>query len=145
MTTNPYVNAGDQYLTQLVGGASPEKLMALLLEAGQRFLGQSIQAIRANDIEGRSRYVNRVSAIVEELTTRLNFEDGGEVVDNLVRLYDWWTFELMAASTENSVPRLERVSQQMGAMRESWEGLHVKNQCSQPAQGQATLVQGLVG
>jgi len=121
-----YAKASDQYLAQRVLGASPQQLMAILLEGGQRFLLQAAQAIGRRDIAGKAHCTNRVLAIVEELTVRLNHEDGGELVDNLVRVHDWWTREILAASAAKDAARLERVGRQMGEIRQAWEQLDQK-------------------
>jgi len=118
---NPYPKASDQYITQRVLGASPEQLVALLLEGGQRFLAQAIQAMSRKDFAAKGQALNRVSAIIEELTLRLDHEGGGELVENLMGLYDWWVREIIDAGAQLEASRLERVSRQMGEMRQSWE------------------------
>lgn len=122
----PYAKASDHYLTQRVLGASPQQLMALLLEGGQRFLSQAAQAIGRRDFAAKAHFTNRALAIVEELTLRLNHEEGGELVDNLVRIHDWWTREILAASATKDPSRLERVGRQMGELRQAWEQLDQK-------------------
>ena len=117
----PYAKANDQYLVQRVMGASPEQLVALLLEGAQRFLTQAVQAIGRKDYAAKGQSLNKVSAILEELEVRLDLEQGGELAQNLFRVYDWWSHEVMEASASLDPSRLERVSAQMGDMRQSWE------------------------
>ena len=109
-----------QYLAQRINGASPEELVSILLEGAQKFLLQAIAAIRVRDIENKARLVNRVSAILEELTLGLNYEDGGELVSNLARIYEWWIRELFAASQKGDIDRLLFIGQQMAEMRGTW-------------------------
>lgn len=120
----PQARAQDEYLLQRINSASPEQLVALMLEGAQRFIAQAVQAIGRRDVPARARAINRASAIVEELMVRLNHEDGGETVQNLVRIYEWWSFEMFEASATSRVDRLERLSAQMGQMRETWEQAH---------------------
>ncbi len=122
----PYTRASDQYLTQRVMGASPEQLVALLLEGGQRFLSLAIQAMGRKDYAMKGLSLNKVLAILEELTLRLNHEDGGDLAINLMRIYDWWGREILASGAELNIARLERISRQMGEMREAWEQSHQK-------------------
>lgn len=121
-----YAKANDQYLTQRVMGASPEQLVVLLLEGGQRFLLQATQAISKRDIATKAHAINRVTAIVEELAVGLNHEAGGELVDNLTRLYDWWAREVFEAGAAMDAARLDRVSRQMGDMKQSWDQAYQK-------------------
>lgn len=115
--------AANQYLLQQINGATPERLMFLLLEGAQRFLTQAVAAVRRRDIPTRARMVNRVSSIVEELAIRLNHEEGGELVLNLTRVYDWWLKELFEASQRNQAERLEAIQVQIGEMKTAWAEL----------------------
>ncbi len=115
--------ATSQYLAQRVQGASPELLVAMLLEGGQRFINLAVNAMKTRDLPGQARYVNRVADIILALRERLNFEEGGELVENLVRIYDWWTDVLFDASMKAEPERLQMISNQMGSMRASWEEL----------------------
>lgn len=139
----PYAKASGQYLAQRVLGASPQQLMALLLEGGQRFLTQAVQAIGRRDIAAKAQFTNKALAIVEELTLRLNHEEGGELVGNLVRIHDWWTREILSASASKDPARLERVSRQMGELRQAWEQLDQKPSGSH--EGPAVMVRDMVG
>lgn len=140
---NPFDKARDEYLLQRIQSASPEQLVALLLEGAQRFVAQAVQACGRKDVPARAQAINRALFIVEELLQRLNHDAGTEVVENLTRIYDWWTWELVDASSGNHVARLERVSRQMGDLRESWEALHLRHQ--QHGSVPAYVAEGLVG
>ncbi len=138
----PYAKANDEYLLQRINSASPEQMCALLLEGAQRFVGQAVLAIQRRDVPARARAINRASAVVEELMVRLNHEEGGPVVENLVRLYDWWTHEMFDAANAFEAPRLERVSSQMGEMKATWEQAHLNRAAAPKA---SFTVEGMVG
>lgn len=137
-------NPADRYLVQRIQGASPEQLVVILLEGAQRFLNQATAAIRNRDIPGKARSINKVSAIVEELTVWLDLEKGGEVATNLARVYDWWLHELFEASQANNPDRLDHLMHQMSDIRGAWEDLHRQRAGAQPS---ATVVggEGFVG
>jgi flagellar protein FliS len=138
--------ATDQYLVQRIQGASPEQLVALLLEGGQRFATQALQAMKVKDLPNQARCVNRVADIIVELRERLNHEEGGELVENLIRIYDWWTNELFDGSMKGQPERLQRIVQQMGEFRVTWEELHRKKAGSgQPPKGGPASLDGLSG
>jgi flagellar protein FliS len=137
-------NASDQYLLQKINGASTEQLVVLLLDGAQRFLAQAIQAMSRKDIPAKARLVNRVSAIVEELSVWVDQEQGGELAINLTRIYEWWLNELFEGSQSNQVDRLTRVQRQMGELRATWEQLDQKQrQTGNPAS--TTGFDGVVG
>ena len=119
--------AADPYLIQRVLSASPEQLVAILLEGAQRFLGRASQALRNRDFHGMSSNLSRVAEFIAELELRLNHEAGGALVDLLDRTYSFWTLELMEASRTKDPTRLEVLAAQMGEMRTTWEELHARN------------------
>ena len=124
MQEYPGKKAADQYLAQRIQGASPEEVAAMLLEGGQRFLNLTLQAMKNCDLLDQGKYLGRTSDIIFGLKERLNHEEGGEVVDNLIRVYDWWMHELYDGSLKNQPERLQRISKQMGEFKATWEELH---------------------
>lgn len=136
--------AADQYLIQRINGASVEQLAALLLEGAQRFLGQAMIAMEKKDVPSKARLINRVSSIIEELAVWVDHEQGGELAENLTRIYDWWINELFDGSQSNQVARLQFIHRQMGEMRSTWLELDQKKR----GQSQATTAisgDGVVG
>ena len=136
--------AAEQYLVQRVQGASPEQLVAMLLEGGQRFLNLAMTAMRNHDIPGKARHLHRVSDIILELGVRLNHEDGGEVVTNLDRIYDWWMRELFEGAQNDRPEKLQLIQTQMGEMRATWEQLHQKKTGGNQETKAAVSLDGLV-
>ena len=106
----------------------PEHTVVLLLEGGQRFLAKAEEAIQQQDPVLRDYYLKRVLAILLELSKRLNQDQGGELVSNLIRIYDWWGRVILDASEQNDVVRLKCVSSQMGEIRRSWEQVLFRGQ-----------------
>jgi len=123
---NAYAQSADAYLVQRVLGANPEQQAALLLEAGQRFLGKAIKAMEQKDHLELSRCLSRVTEIINESIIRLNHESGGELVENLAKIYDWWVWEVFEASVTKDTARLGAISHHMGEIREAWEQFHEK-------------------
>ena len=99
----------------------PEHMAVLLLEAGQRFLLKIEEAISCGDPRPKDHFIKKVLAIIEELHRRLNHEQGGELVDNLIWLYAWWRREILEAGEKGNVERLSRIRAQMGDIRQAWE------------------------
>jgi flagellar protein FliS len=135
----------NNYLAQRINGATPEELAAMLLEGAQRFLTQAVGAIRKDNPAERTRLVNRVSLIMDELISMLNVEEGGDTVDKLHGIYIWWIKEIFEASRRLETDRLERVIRQMAAMRSGWEEMSSSRQTRQAQSATAFTVQGLVG
>jgi len=107
--------------TQTGPAEIPEHMAVLLLEGGQRFLTKIEEAIGGDDPRLTEHLVKKVLAILEELHRRLNHDQGGELVDNLTWLYDWWRREILVAGENGDAVRLKRVRTQMGDIRQAWE------------------------
>ncbi|GLH73180.1 hypothetical protein GETHLI_16820 [Geothrix limicola] len=122
----PYAPPTDAYLVQRVMNAGPVQQAALLMEAGQRFIGKAIKAMEQSNHMEAGRCLSRVTEIINEATLRLNHEEGGELVGNLGKVYDWWIWEVFEASANKDVARLEALSFHMGEIRQAWEQLHIK-------------------
>ena len=123
---NAYARSADTYLTQRILNASPEQQAALIMEAGQLHLGRAIQAVTRNDVAAAANSFLRVADVIAEATVRLDLEAGGEAAQNLKKLYDFWTGEIMVASYAKDTARLTGVMQGMGEIRQAWEQLHEK-------------------
>ena len=123
---NTYARTADTYLAQRVLAASREQQAALLMEAGQMYLGKAIRAIEQKDLRLTARSLSKVAEVIAQAVTRLNHEDGGELVDNLMKIYDWWSREIFEAGSTKDTAKLARVSHHMGEIRQAWEQLHEK-------------------
>lgn len=101
--------------------AMPEHVVVLLLEAGERFLVKLDEALGIENPRMQEHFVKKLQAILDELHRRLNHDQGGELVENLIRLYAWWRSEILAARDLGDSQRLTRVRAQMSDIRQAWE------------------------
>jgi flagellar protein FliS len=123
---NAYARSADAYLTQRILGASPEQQAALIMEAGQLHLGRAIQALNRDDPSAATSSFIRVTEVIKEANFRLDLEGGGELAQNLQKLYHWWMKEVMLASRAKDTNRLAAVARSMGDIRQTWEQYHDK-------------------
>jgi flagellar biosynthetic protein FliS len=106
----------------------PEHIVVLLLEAAQRFIDRLQEVLGEEDPGQRAHFIHKIDAILDELHRRLNHEQGGELVGNLVRMYAWWRQEVLAASLQGNAERLQQVHAQMGGIRQAWEQVLFKGE-----------------
>ena len=143
MIPNQTVAQSDNYLLQRIIGATPEQLCVLLLEGAQRFLLLAIGATKSRNVAEKAKYVNRVSAIIEELMIQLNHDEESELVINLSRIYEWWMNQIFEASRANKPETLELVYTQIGDIKATWEQLVQKNQSGAQLQSASPPAGGL--
>lgn len=101
--------------------AMPEHVVVLLLEAGERFLHKMEASIEASDPLMTDYCSRKIQGVITELHRRLNHQQGGELVGNLVRLYGWWQSQVLFAVDTRDIQRLRQVRTQMDEIRQAWE------------------------
>jgi len=80
-------DAKHAYRESAVHSASPVRLVMLLYEQIVQDLQRALNALERNDIEQRSREMDRALAIVGQLQATLDLDHGGEVAKNLEHFY----------------------------------------------------------
>jgi flagellar protein FliS len=114
---NAYVN---QYKNNQVLNASPEQILIMLYDGALRFLRQAKAAIEAGDTAEKTRAISKTVAIIAEFSNTLDRENGGEIAEDLSRLYDFSLRELSMASLKNDAARLEPVEKILQDLREGF-------------------------
>ncbi len=112
--------ASQKYLAQQVMSASPAKLVAMLYERAIMLLHDALGAIEAGDIERRWVANSKATEIVVELWQALDIEAGGEIAENLNRLYGFMMMHLITVDTENSAQAAWDVIHLLEPLRRSW-------------------------
>jgi flagellar protein FliS len=104
-------NAGaDFYREQEILTASPARLVAKLFEAAITSLRKAIQAIEDKDIEARWNANKRAIEIIYHLLATLDHEKGGEIAENLERIYNFILRHLVNVDFHNDpIPALEAI------------------------------------
>ncbi len=99
---------------------SPQKLVEMLYEGILRFNMQAKRAIELNDIEKRTYWINRSSAILTELLNTLDMDAEGDLSNYLHGLYTHQLQALSKANTDNSVEIIENVNKVVKGLLEAW-------------------------
>ena len=115
--------ASQKYLAQQVMSASPATLVAMLYDRAIMLLHDAVGAIEAGDIERRWRANSKATEIIGELWQALDMEAGGEIAENLNRLYGFMLMRLTMVDTENSAQAARDVIALLDPLRRSWHEL----------------------
>ncbi len=114
---NGYTN---QYLANTVNAASPEQLMLMLYDGAVRFVSLAIQAIDNGQIDKRSFYINKTSAIVSEFAATLDHNQDAKLAEDLDALYSYMLGRLMDANLKNDPEPLREVKTMLSDLRATW-------------------------
>ena len=111
--------AYNTYAQNNVGVESSEKLIEMLFEGILRFNVQAKHAIKNEDIEKKTYWINRSTAIFTELINTLDFNQG-DISHYLNGLYSYQIQQLALANAQNSCEKIDEVNQVVKGMLEAW-------------------------
>ncbi|MCS2153293.1 flagellar export chaperone FliS [Scandinavium goeteborgense] len=113
-------------LASKTASASPLDLVLVLYSGLLDELERAKSHIEGKRFERKAQSINKCIDILNALTSSLEFETGGELVQNLARLYDHCVYRLYEASSELSIEKMDEVVQILNNLHEGWEGLAKK-------------------
>ncbi len=101
--------------------ADPERLVLLLFDGATMFLRRARQGLDRGNVPVFTHSLSRAHAIIAELSNALDREAGGEIVDNLARLYDFLLRHLTQGLVARSMRHLDQALAILGTLREGFE------------------------
>jgi len=116
MSTNLAYNA---YIQNNIGVESPVKLIEMMYEGVLRFNAQAKKAIKDEDLEKRTYWINRSIAVISELLATLNY-DAGDISLYLDGLYSHQIKLLTEANLSNDIEKLDTVTLVFKGLLEAW-------------------------
>jgi flagellar protein FliS len=108
--------------------ASPYQLVALLFQKLLGNIATAKGAISQNNFDKKGTELSNAIAIIGVLEGSLDFEKGGEISNNLASLYTFCSEQLLIASTENNVEKLEEIIQILLPIKAGWDAIPLENQ-----------------
>ena len=106
-----------------VTDASPQKLIALLLDRALEHVSKAKGAIDRGESAGMGEAIGKAMTIISSLQASLNFEEGGDIANNLDSLYDYLTQLLLKATSEKNVEYLREVSGLLSEIKDGWDSI----------------------
>ena len=128
------------YRQSATQGASPVQAVIRLYEQIIEDLRQALRAIEQNQIELRTNKINHAILVIGHLQSRLNFEAGGQVSQNLNRFYDVLRGSLFEAQFKASSKMISARIDDLLGLRAAW--LEVENANNATGVGSATMAVG---
>jgi flagellar secretion chaperone FliS len=111
------------YLQTQVQSRTPLELVVMLYDGAIRFTTEARAAIVARDVARRGNAVSRAMAILSELQSTLDMEQGGEIAVNLDKLYTFVRDRLVDASIKQDSRPLDEALKVLTTLREGWSGI----------------------
>lgn len=114
--------------------SDPVRLVISLYEGAIKSVQQARECLKAGDIWGRSRSITRGIQILAELMISLDHEKGGEVSQNLKRLYSYMQSRLLEAHAKKTEEPIAEVEQLLRTLLEGWQGVAELKQAELPSE-----------
>lgn len=125
------------YQNTSIQTASQKQLIIMLYDGVNRFLSRAINKIEENDVQSSHNLLNRVEMILAELLSTLREDRGGEIAQNLKKLYVYCYEKIVEANLykdENAMGNIIEVQKIMNNLREGWASTE-KNHARTDMQG----------
>lgn len=100
--------------------SDPVHLVVLLYEGAIQALDDARVCLNAGDQAGRARHVAKVIKIVNELLLSLRDEEGGEISQNLRRLYTYIQGQLLQRNPQKNLAVLSEVRSLLSTLVDGW-------------------------
>lgn len=125
-TTNPNQNAAQTYQRNAILTATPEKIIKLLYDGAIRHLEQGRAALDDPSSTHSAEVgisLGKAMSILGELRSALDFEQGGEIANNLDALYEYSIDQLTQANLTREATHLEPPIRVMRTLKEGWDAV----------------------
>ena len=111
------------YRESSITARSKEQLIVMLYDGAIKFLRQAIIAMENQDYEQKGKLLVKAMDIIDELDCCLDMELGGEVAENLRRLYDFMRRHLTEANIKLDAHRIRDVIACLDDLNEGWKAI----------------------
>lgn len=126
---NPYQQMYEQYKTielqTCVDTATPHELINLLLQGARSHIASALGNIQRKEIKDKGEHIGKALSIIECLKISLNQDAGGQIADNLLKLYDYIEVILLKANLNNDESLLTQANQLISEIHQAWQTMKV--------------------
>ena len=106
-----------------VEASEPHTLVGMLYDGFAEAITNAKGALKRDDMAGKGKAVVRGIDILESLRISLDMERGGDVAQNLERLYSYMTQRLTEANLTNEEDTLDELSALNETLRTAWASI----------------------
>lgn len=112
--------------TGSVEGASPHRLIQMLMQGCLQRIAEAKVAIRRKDIAAKCTAIGKAINIVAGLQGSLNMKVPSDLPKKLDALYDYMQRRLLEANLKNNEAALDEVADLMRKIKEGWDGIEAQ-------------------
>jgi flagellar protein FliS len=113
----------EAYQDSAVTTQSKGRLIVLLYEGAIKFMKLAIKELQANNFEAKGKYISKAQDIINELNAVLDMNTGGEIANNLRKLYCFMSKRLSEANVKRDPNMIREVIELMEELNQSWKAI----------------------
>jgi flagellar protein FliS len=103
--------------------ASPHRVVQVMLDTTLSRIAEANGHLERGEVAAKGEKIGKALAIIEALMLGLDKERGGELAQNLERLYDYASRTLLKANLENRSDLLKEVTALLREIKLGWDGI----------------------
>ena len=103
--------------------ASPYQVVQVMLDAVLCRINEASGHIERGEVAQKGEKIGKALAIIEALMLGLDKDRGGDLAENLERLYDYASRTLLKANLENRPDLLKEVVSLLREIKLGWDGI----------------------
>jgi flagellar protein FliS len=111
-------NGFANYRTASIQTADRGKLVVMVYDHCIQWCDRAMEA--GDDVESRTKAINKIQDGITELTCALDMDKGGEIAKNLWRLYDFMNWKLQQVILRKGRADLESIREMLADLRGAW-------------------------
>lgn len=103
--------------------ADQRKIIVLLYEGAIERLNKACKLMEDGERDEQGVLINKTLKIVNFLANALDMEEGGELAENLINLYDYIRDILLLANIENEPTKVREAIELFATLLDGWRGI----------------------
>jgi flagellar protein FliS len=115
------MNAYQTYRQTQAQTAAPGELVLMLYRGAARFVTSAIDAMERKDVVTAHNSLMSAQAIITELKQSLDVERGGDIAQQLERIYEYMHHRLIEANMRKDVGPAREVQRHLRELLPAWE------------------------
>jgi flagellar protein FliS len=110
-----------KYRENQVESHTPAETVLMLYDGAINFIRKALIELNEHDnIPGKALLLDKTVVIIDYLYTCLDRDKGGEIAENLHKLYEYMMVRLAEANMKNDTEKMEEVINMLLTLREGW-------------------------
>ncbi len=112
------------FMQENAADMTSHQVISLLLDGALERVGQAKQCISANNSLDKIVLFNKIKAILSGLRNSLNFDDGGDIAENLDALYLYMIERIEGVSTTQEYSVMNEIEKLLTEIKTGWDAIN---------------------